>query len=113
MEKSDEDKSNHLDEMVKEMDGHLKIKWTLGAEFRGMGHYNYAVITEDDAKVVMAECGARGDIAEHIIKLHNDSLKGEGEGSIKTCPDCKGSCVISDQDADVVCPTCQGQGVVA
>lgn len=55
----------------KECDAILKKKWYIGFKDRGMGHGDFAVITKKN--LVVVECPTR-EIADHICKLHNDSL---------------------------------------
>jgi hypothetical protein len=43
--------------------------WTLGYKDRGLGNGDWAVMTDDDLLIVECPCK---DIAEHIIKLHNE-----------------------------------------
>ncbi len=50
----------------------LCVYWTLGFHDRGHGHGDFGVITVDEEKVVLERIGR--DLAEHIIKLHNDAL---------------------------------------
>lgn len=61
--------------MKKNIDS-LKIKWSLGFKDRGMGHGNFAVLT--DKSELVAKCFSK-ETAEHIIELHNKTLEEGGE----------------------------------
>jgi hypothetical protein len=50
-------------------------EWALGFRDRGMGYGDYAVIVKE-TDVLIVECPYY-EIAKHIIKLHNESLKKE------------------------------------
>lgn len=57
----------------------LESVWAVGFMDRGHGHGSFAVILKDDEMADPEEnfclkCQDRG-MAEHIVKLHNDSLK--------------------------------------
>ena len=70
---SDEKKTNENEtNEATGLNGVLCAKWSLGAMDRGMGHYSYAVMTEDSEMVI--ECKTDRELAEHIIELHNDKL---------------------------------------
>jgi hypothetical protein len=58
----------------------LKIKWNLGFKDRGMGHGDFAVLT-DKAELV-AKCLSK-EIAEHIIELHSKTLEKVKKGGNK------------------------------
>jgi len=49
----------------------LEKKWVVGANDRGMGHYSYAVITEDEEMVVKVDYQI---VAEHIVNAHNTAM---------------------------------------
>lgn len=53
-------------------------EWSVGANDRGMGHYSYAVITVGGDMVVKCD---HLIIAEHIVKVHNESRSSECESS--------------------------------
>lgn len=46
----------------------LLVRWEVGFNDRGMGHGDFAVITEDGLRIV--ECPNK-EFAEHIVELHN------------------------------------------
>jgi len=50
----------------------LTKKWELGWKWRGLGHGDYGIITED--QVLILPCPSK-EIAEHIITLHNNNMK--------------------------------------
>jgi len=50
----------------------VMLKWTLGFHDRFMGHGDYGIITEKGELVVSL---VDRELAEHIIRMHNDSLK--------------------------------------
>ncbi len=51
----------------------LEKIWALGFKDRGHGHGDFGVITLDSSELVL-ECSSK-ELAEHIIKLHNDSIE--------------------------------------
>lgn len=53
----------------------LTKRWVVGAQDRGLGRYNFAVILESDGLggKPIVECPDQAT-AEHIVKTHNDSL---------------------------------------
>ncbi len=54
----------------------LMKRWAVGYKDRGLGHGDFAIITEDDILVI--ECPSQ-DVAEHIVDLHNRTLTTEGK----------------------------------
>ena len=53
--------------------GFLEVEWDLGFKDRGMDHGDYSIMAKKNNQLII-ECPNR-PIAEHIIQLHNSSLK--------------------------------------
>jgi hypothetical protein len=57
----------------------IQSEWVLAYQDRGMGHGDYGVMVDENTGIpknftFVCSCQSR-DIAEHIIQLHNASLK--------------------------------------
>ncbi len=65
-----------VNEILKRLDAILNSPWDLGAQPRGHGHFNFAVILKADGLGTdkpVVECPDEAT-ARHIIKVHNDAL---------------------------------------
>lgn len=70
-------KNISVEQYLKEKETELFIMldktWALGFKDRGHGHGDFAVITLDTEEELVVKCSSK-ELAEHIIKVHNDSL---------------------------------------
>jgi hypothetical protein len=71
--------SEQIQELLAAMDAEvesiLNREWTLGADARGHGAYNWAVLVAEDKTVVVEKVDRK--LCEHLIALHNASLETE------------------------------------
>ncbi len=65
-------KGKTVEEIDKITQEFLSGEWAVGENERGMGRSNYAALHKA-TNVVMVECPC-WDVAEHIVKIHNESL---------------------------------------
>lgn len=60
-----------LNQEVLELFKLTKIRWKVGREWMGNGHYKYAVMTGEGKPIVVCPTLR---VAIHIVKIHNESL---------------------------------------
>ena len=70
-----------IDQLVQES---MTLEWSVGFHDRGMGRGDFGVIVKS-TEALLFECGPLKNLADHLVKVHNDSLLKPQWST--TCPD--------------------------